>query len=81
MTIHHRRLRSSPDSLYGYRPAEVNRNALCARGGYSHRVCWRSCLARTEENIGAMYAEYEEPDSEEVGEAVNEDTSFDSNRV
>src|SRR5947207_9210208 len=65
---------------YGYRPDEVNRNALCARGECYHRVYWE-CFARSEENIRMMYEEEleeEEVDEEEVEESINQDTSMDS---
>jgi len=62
---------------YGYRPGEVNRNESCAAGSCSHTVCW-TCNPRTEENIREMYAEDEAETSDEVEEAVKEDTTLDS---
>jgi hypothetical protein len=63
---------------YGYRPDEVNRMELCARGGCYHAVCG-DCFARSEDNIRRMYAEEEETvDEDEVENSINQDTSMDS---
>ena len=62
---------------YGYRPTEVNRTAICTAGHCGHTLCW-TCNPRTEENIRQMYAEDEAETSEEVEEAVEEDTTLDS---
>src|SRR2546423_5480247 len=62
---------------FGYRQGEVNRISICVAGRCSHVICW-GCLARTKENIGAMYAEDGSENSAEMDKATNEDTSEDS---
>jgi len=62
---------------FGYKPGEVNRRNICAKGGCSHVVCW-TCQIRNEENIRAMYQGEESVDENELEESINEDTSMDS---